>query len=138
MLALLLLTAALAQTPSTTPKPGLDVAPGDARVWRLYAEARARDEAARQVAASPGSVAAFRALLQLNRVDEALDTLMQIVTSRPGELAGALPALNTGMYFSDGARDYRPRLAAVFAAAHEQAARLPHEEQADLEFALAG
>jgi len=136
MLGLLLLTATLAQTSSTAPKSGLDVAPGDIRVWQLQAQARARDEAARQIAAAPGSLAAFRALMQLNRVDEALDTLMQIVTARPRDVAGAMPTLDSGTHFSDGARDYTPRLRTILAAAHGQAAGLPREEQAVLEFAL--
>jgi len=130
------LTVALAQ--ASAPLPGLDIAPGDVRVWQLNDIMRARRDAARQTTSSPGSVAAFRALLQLGREDDALDALMLLVDDRPRELADALPALTSGAHFSDGARDYAPRLRAIFAAAHEKAAQLPREDAAALELAVIG
>src|SRR5213083_1266018 len=123
--AILVLAAGLAQTPPVRSQPGFDVAPGDSRVWRLHAELRAKEDAARQIASAPDSVAAFRALLELERIDEALDLLMRLVQTQPAELASALPALFEGVHFSDGTRDYKPRLRAFVAAARDRAARLP-------------
>jgi TolA-binding protein len=137
MLTALLLTAGLAQTRASAP-PGLDVAPGDLRVWQLNEAMRARRDAARQIASSPGTVAAFRAFIELGREDDALDALMGIVERRPREVADALPALTSGLHFSDGARDYAARFRAIFAAAREKAAQLPREEAATLELAIAG
>jgi tetratricopeptide (TPR) repeat protein len=134
MLLTIVLAAGLAQ--AATPRRGLDVASGDQRVWQLQEAERIREDAVTVASRAPVTADGVRALLQLNRVDDALDALMRVVNEQPREAAGALRSLGSGTHFSDGARDYSPKLTAIFTAAHAQAARLPREDAAVLEFAL--
>src|SRR4051812_44191770 len=116
LVTIVLLTAALAEPAG--PRPGIDVPPGDSRVWQLHQAERLRREAETQAAAASITATRIRALLQLNRVDEALDNLMRLVSEHPLDAVDALHGLGAGMHFSDGARDYSPKLNAIFAAAH--------------------
>jgi hypothetical protein len=134
LVTILVLTASLAQ--AAGPRPGMDVAPGDSRVWQLHQAELLRRQAETQAAATPITAARVRARLQLNRVDEALDDLMRLVSEHPLDAVGALRGLGAGRHFSDGARDYSPKLNAIFAAAHARATELPKEDAAVLEFAL--
>jgi hypothetical protein len=99
-------------------RPGFDVPPDDQRLWQLQEAERIREEAVQQAAAKTPTDGSVRALLQLQRVDEALDAVMRIVNERPRDGAGALRALGGGaQQFSDGTRDYSAKLNAIFAAA---------------------
>ncbi len=130
------LVPAVGLAQSVVARPGFEVAPADQRVWQLQQAERARQDAATQAAGAPPSAATVRALLQLHRVDDALDALLRVVTERPDEGPAALRGLDPSRNFSDGTRDYSSQLTSVFAAAHMQAERLPREEAAVLEFAL--
>jgi hypothetical protein len=134
LLTTLVLAAGLAQ--SAIPRRGLDVAFGDQRLWQLQEAEGRREDTAKVAAAGTATADTVHAQLELHRVDEALDTLMRVVSEKPVDAAAALRGVAGSRDFSDGARDYSPRLTAVFTAAHAQAARLPREDAAVLEFAL--
>jgi len=119
------------------PASGLDYPPADALMWELQEKARLQQEAVRQIKTAPGSAAAVRALFQLERVDEALDALLRLVKKRPLEAAGAFWTMGTTRAISDGVRDYSAKLLAIVTAVHEQSVRLPREDAATLEIALA-
>ena len=127
--------AILAQDPASA--AARDYAPGDVYVRELEGRVREQQEARRQIKAAPGSAAAVRALLWLEQVDEGLDALLHLVQTQPRAAADALPGLNRSNRLAEGVGDYSAKLRAVAAAAHEQAARLPREDAAALEIALA-
>src|SRR5215211_7319732 len=100
LVTILVLTASLAQ--AAGPRPDMDVAPGDSRVWQLHQAELLRRQAETQAAATPITAARVRARLQLNRVDEALDDLMRLVSEHPLDAVDALRGLGAGSHFSDG------------------------------------
>src|SRR5262245_41020060 len=126
--------ALLSQSPASA--WARDYAYGDYELRKLEQDVRERQEAVRQIKAAPRSAAAVRARIRLERVDEALDMLPQLVRTHPRDAAEAVHALYRSD-ISDGARDYSAKLAALAAVVHEQAARLPPEDGAALEIALA-
>ena len=131
----LLLTAGLAQAPAEAP-PGADYPPGDIRIWTLQQGAQTKKATARKTAADPASPDTCRALMEQEAVDRALDCVKRIIDTQPSRMAEALPALWSGLRFSDGTRDYSPRLREIVAAGRAAAAKLPREEAAAAAYQL--
>jgi hypothetical protein len=104
MLRSLVRMAGLAQ--SITPRPGFDVAPANQRVWQQQQTEHAREDAVKQAAGAMANAAVAHALLQLHRVDEALDTLLRLVTETSVEAADYQDARGTVSQ-----KDQRSRLA---------------------------
>ena len=140
MLAPMLLgLALLAQAPASASASASarDYAAGERSVRRLEERVRVQQDAARQITGVPRTAAAVSALLWLEYVDEGLAALLHLINTEPRAAADALLAINRSRRLTEGVGDYSAKLSAIAAAAHEQAARLPREDAAALEIALA-